>query len=495
MLYLQRWWTSRKPGATSVPYSLHGYLDLSSLLSNLTDGTSFASLFVEIFPSNKKTGIFRMSDATIPISAAPPISETSRRQIVWSSVIGTTVEWYDFLIYGTAAALVFNKLFFPSFDPIVGTIAAFGSYAVGFLARPLGGIIFGHFGDKIGRKAMLSMTIMIMGIGTFLIGCLPTYGQVGILAPILLIALRLVQGIGIGGEWGGAVLMVVESVPDKQRGFFGSLVQLGYPLGVILSIGAFAWATTLPEADFLSWGWRLPFLASAILVVIGLFIRLRLQETPAFTKVQRDHAVARMPVMEILTQHTKTFITAVGLKVSEIAYVSIVTVFSISYVTTKLGMPRSVILNGILYAAIIELFTIPLFGWLSDKYGRKTLFTIACIFSIGFAFPMFWLFETRDPMLISFTVAIAMSLGQGIMFGTGAAWMSELFDARLRYTGASLGFQVGAALSGGFTPLIAAALLASFGATWPISVYLIVLACITLTAVYFARETAGVKIS
>ncbi|KQP05555.1 MFS transporter [Methylobacterium sp. Leaf93] len=419
------------------------------------------------------------------------VSLADRRQIVWSSVIGTTVEWYDFLIYGTASALVFNKLFFPSIDPVVGTIAAFGSYAVGFLARPLGGIVFGHFGDKIGRKAMLSLTIIIMGLGTFLIGCLPTYSQIGVWAPILLVTLRLVQGIGIGGEWGGAVLMVVESVPAHRRGFFGSIVQLGYPLGVILSIGAFALAGLMPESEFLSWGWRLPFLASALLVGVGLFIRLRLHETPSFQRVKQRSAVSKIPVVEILTEHPRTFLKAVGLKVSEIAYVSIVTVFSISYVTGKLGLPRSVILNGILVAAIIELFTIPVFGWLSDRYGRRTLFVVACLFSIVFAFPLFQLLDTRDPTIITLTVAVALSFGQGIMFGTGAAWMSELFDARLRYSGASLGFQVGAALSGGFTPLIAAALLTwSSGATWPISVYLIVLACVTLVAAFLSPETA-----
>lgn len=419
------------------------------------------------------------------------VSLADRRQIVWSSVIGTTVEWYDFLIYGTASALVFNKLFFPSIDPVVGTIAAFGSYAVGFLARPLGGIVFGHFGDKIGRKGMLSLTIMIMGLGTFLIGCLPTYSQIGVWAPILLVTLRLVQGIGIGGEWGGAVLMVVESVPAHRRGFFGSIVQLGYPLGVILSIGAFALAGLMPEAEFLAWGWRLPFLASAFLVGVGLFIRLRLHETPSFQRVKQRAAVAKIPVVEILTEHPRTFLKAVGLKVSEIAYVSIVTVFSISYVTGQLGLPRSVILNGILIAAIIELFTIPVFGWLSDRYGRRTLFVVACLFSIVFAFPLFQLLDTRDPTVITLTVAVALSFGQGIMFGTGAAWMSELFDARLRYSGASLGFQVGAALSGGFTPLIAAALLTwSSGATWPISVYLIVLACVTLAAAFLSPETA-----
>ncbi|MFE1599143.1 MFS transporter [Methylobacterium sp. ID0610] len=437
-----------------------------------------------------------MVDAALPIDAGAVVVDegvpsADRRQIVWSSVIGTTVEWYDFLIYGTASALVFNKLFFPSFDPLVGTIAAFGSYAVGFLARPLGGIVFGHYGDKIGRKAMLSLTIIIMGLGTFLIGCLPTYAQAGIWAPILLVFLRLVQGIGIGGEWGGAVLMVVESVPPERRGFFGSIVQLGYPLGVISSIGAFALAGLLPEPEFLSWGWRLPFLASAPLIGIGLFIRLRLHETPSFQRVKRQAAVARLPVLEILTEHPRTFLTAVGLKVSEIAYVSVVTVFGISYVTGHLGLPRSVILNGILIAAIIELFTIPAFGWLSDRYGRRTLFTAACLFSIAFAFPLFQLLGTRDPLIITLTVAVAVSFGQGIMFGTGAAWMSELFDARLRYSGASLGFQAGAALSGGFTPLICAALLgAGGGATWPISVYLIALACVTLAATFAAPETA-----
>ena len=438
-----------------------------------------------------------MLDAALPLETtriAEPdaVTAADRRQIVWSSVIGTTVEWYDFLIYGTASALVFNKLFFPSIDPAVGTIAAFGSYAVGFLARPLGGAVFGHFGDRIGRKAMLSLTLMIMGLGTFLIGCLPTYGQIGILAPVLLVALRLVQGIGIGGEWGGAVLMVVESVPPDRRGFFGSVVQLGYPIGVILSIGAFALTGLMPEASFLSWGWRVPFLASAPLVGVGLFIRLRLHETPAFQRIKARAATARLPVMEILTEHPGLFLKAVGLKVSEIAYVSVVTVFSIAYVTGPLGLSRGVILNGILVAAVIELVTIPVFGWLSDRYGRRTLFIAACLFSIAFAFPMFRLLDTRDPTIITLTVAVALSFGQGIMFGTGAAWMSELFEARLRYSGASLGFQVGAALSGGFTPLIAAALLAwSGGATWPISAYLIVLACVTLATTFAAPETAG----
>ena len=412
------------------------------------------------------------------------------RRVVWSSVLGTTVEWYDFLIYGAAAALLFNKLFFPSFSPAVGTIAAFGSYAVGFVGRPLGGAIFGHFGDRIGRKAMLAMTILIMGLGTFLIGCLPTYGQIGIAAPLLLIALRMLQGIGIGGEWGGAVLMVIESVPNDRRGYYGSLVQLGYPLGVISSTGMFALVSKLPQDEFLAWGWRVPFLLSAILVGIGLFIRLRLSETPVFRQVQARHDIAKTPLLEIFTKHRDTFLIAVGLKVSEIAFVSVATVFSITYVTRDLGMPRSTVFNGILLAAVIEIFTIPAFGYLSDRYGRKPLFIAGCLFSILFAFPMFWLFDTRNPLIIAITIAVGVSLGQGIMFGPEATWVAELFAARLRYSGASLGFQIGAALSGGLTPILAAALLAWSGATWSISLYLIALAVITFTATLAAPETA-----
>jgi MHS family shikimate/dehydroshikimate transporter-like MFS transporter len=412
------------------------------------------------------------------------------RRVVWSSVLGSTVEWYDFLVYGTAAALLFNKLFFPSFSPALGTIAAFGSYGVGFVARPLGGAIFGHFGDRIGRKAMLTMTILIMGFGTFLIGCLPTYDQIGIVAPLLLITLRILQGIGIGGEWGGAVLMVIENVPNERRGYYGSLVQLGYPIGVICSTGVFAVASRLPEAQFLTWGWRVPFLLSAILVGIGLFIRLRLEETPVFRQVQARHDVAKIPLLEILAKHPRTFLMAVGLKVSEIAYVSVATVFSITYVTVHLGMSRSAILNGILLAAVIELFTIPAFGWLSDRYGRRPLFVVGCLFSILFAFPMFWLFRTHNAAVIAIAIAVAVSFGQGIMFGPEATWVAELFAARLRYSGASLGFQIGAALSGGLTPVIASALLLWTGATWPISLYLIVVAVVTLTATFAAPETS-----
>ena len=417
------------------------------------------------------------------------------RAIVVASVIGTTVEWYDFLIYGTAAALVFNKLFFPSFDPLMGTLASFATYAVGFVARPFGGAVFGHFGDRAGRKTMLTLTMLIMGAGTFLIGCLPTYGSIGVWAPILLIALRLLQGIGIGGEWGGAVLMVIEHAPAGRRGFYGSLVQVGFPLGIAASTGTFLYMSqAMNEADFLAWGWRLPFLLSALLIALGLFIRLRLQETPAFAQVQRE-GVAKSPLLDVLLHQPRTFLIAVGMKVSEVAWVYVLTVFSIVYATTRLGLPRTLILDGILLAAVAELFTLPLFGALSDRIGRKPIYIAGAVLSAALAFPTFWLLQTRDPTVVVLTLVVVMSLTHGLMFGPQAAYMPELFGTRTRYSGASLGCQVSAALSGGFAPIIAAGLLAWAGATWPISLYLIALAAITLTAVLASRDTAALDIT
>ncbi|WP_315834645.1 MFS transporter [Bradyrhizobium prioriisuperbiae] len=418
------------------------------------------------------------------------------RRIVWSSVIGTAVEWYDFLIYGAATALVFNKLFFPVGNPALATIAAFGTYAVGFLARPLGAAIFGHYGDRIGRKAMLAMTIVIMGLGTFLIGLLPTYEQIGIAAPILLVILRFLQGIGIGGEWGGAVLMVVENAPVKQRGFFGSMVQVGNPIGNLAAIGVFAIATQLPESDFLIWGWRIPFLLSIVLIAVALYIRLKLEETPAFVQLKAKNEVAPMPIVEIFRHYRRPFFTAVGLKISEIAYASIAGVFVISYATTQLGLPRATILSGVFWASFVALFTIPLFGWISDRVGRKIMFYASCLFCMLFAFPLFWLLDTKNPAIVTATVVVAISCGQMVMFGIGAPWYSELFTARLRYSGASLGFQVGAAISGGLSPLIAASLLNwSGGATWPISLFLIACALVTMIATRAAPEMAGKELT
>jgi MHS family shikimate/dehydroshikimate transporter-like MFS transporter len=432
----------------------------------------------------------------IGATVLPTHTTSGTRTALWkvtlSSVVGTAIEWYDFMIYATATGLVFNKLFFPTGNSSVSTIVAFATYAIGFLARPFGAAIFGHYGDKLGRKAMLSATIVIMGVGTFLIGLLPTYDQIGIAAPLLLVLLRFLQGIGLGGEWGGAVLMVVENAPIRHRGLFGSMVQIGNPIGNLAAIGMFALVSTLPEAELMAWGWRIPFLISIALVAFGVFIRMSLSESPAFEAVRTSGSVARMPLAEILASHRRPLLVAIGLKVSEIAYASIAGVFVIAYATGRLGLSRSLILTALLYASCVALVSIPVFGWLSDRIGRRVMFTASCVFSIAFAFPLFWLLATRDPLTITLTLVAAISFGQMVGFGVGAPWYSELFPARLRYSGASLGFQVGAALSGGLSPLIAASLIAwSGGATWPISVYLIFCACLTLVAVAFASETSN----
>lgn len=432
--------------------------------------------------------------AGVPVSsvaAAPP----KLSQIVWASVFGTIIEWYDFLIYGTAAALVFNKLFFPTLDPMTGTLAAFGSYAVGFVARPLGGAIFGHYGDRLGRKAMLTLTMLIMGIGTFLIGCLPTYSQIGIWAPILLVVLRLLQGIGVGGEWGGAVLMVVEFAPKGQRGFYGSLVQIGFPAGIAASTATFLILAMLPEADFLAWGWRLPFLASAALIAVGLFVRLRLAETPAFSKVKEEQAVARVPLVDLISNNGRSLLIAIGLKVSEVAWVYMLTVFSIIYATGKLGLSRTQILDAILIAAVLEFATMPLFGWMSDKVGRRPMYLAGSAISAVCAFVVFWLLDMRNPVIVVLTIAVVMSLTHAMMFGPQGAFLPELFGTRVRYSGASIGCQVAAALSGGFAPIIATGLLGWTGQTWPISLFLAALAVITFIATLAAVETRDLDIT
>jgi MFS transporter, MHS family, shikimate and dehydroshikimate transport protein len=414
-------------------------------------------------------------------------------RIAWASTIGTIIEWYDFLIYGTAAALVFNKLFFPTLDPLAGTLAAFATYAVGFGARPLGGIIFGHYGDRLGRKAMLMLTMLIMGVGTFLIGCLPTYGQIGIWAPVLLIALRVLQGIGVGGEWGGAVLMVIEHAPPGKRGLYGSLVQIGFPAGIAASTGTFLFLTMLPETSFLWWGWRVPFLISAVLVAVGLFIRLRIAETPAFEKLQDEQNVSPIPLAELIANHKRELLISVGLKVSEVAWVYIMTVFIIAY-GTSIGLPKPLILNSILVAALLEFVTMPLFGWASDNVGRRAMFIAGSLMSAACAFAVFALLDTKNPMVVMLSIAVIVSLTHATMFGPEAAYLPELFGTKTRYTGCSVGCQVAAAVSGGLAPVVATGLLGWTGATWPISVYLVVLAGISLVSALASAETKDLNL-
>jgi MHS family shikimate/dehydroshikimate transporter-like MFS transporter len=425
---------------------------------------------------------------TAPL-AVKVVPKQGIRSVVFASSIGTIIEWYDFLIYGMAAALVFNKLFFPNVDPLLGTLAALGSYAVGFLARPLGGALFGYFGDRMGRKSILMITLVLMGLGTFLIGLLPTYAQAGIWAPIMLITLRFIQGLGLGGEWGGAAVMVLEHAPKHRRGFYGSLVQVGFPLGLVIATLVFGAVSRMPEEDILSWGWRVPFLVSAVLIVVGIFIRSNVTESPVFEQMKAAQTISRNPLMDVIRKHPKSFLVAIGLKISEVSWVYMLTVFVVVYATGTLKLPKALILDAILIAAIVEVVTIPLFGFLSDVIGRRPLYFIGAIFTLGFAFPLFWLLDLRTPEAIILTIVVAMSMGHGLMFAPEATYFPELFGANVRYTGASFGFQVAAAIGGGLSPILATALVAYMGGTAGVSIMLIGLALITLLAACFARET------
>jgi MHS family shikimate/dehydroshikimate transporter-like MFS transporter len=386
---------------------------------------------------------------------------------------------------------VFNKAFFPTFDPLASTLAALGTYAVGFLARPLGGALFGHFGDRLGRKSMLVLTLFIMGLSTFFIGLLPTYASIGVFAPILLIVLRIVQGIGLGGEWGGASLMVLEHAPADRRGFYASFVQIGFPIGLVMASLVFGLVAKLPEADFASYGWRIPFLISIVLLGVGTFVRSQVPETPVFEELKKRDGLSKNPVAEAVGQNTRTFLISVGLKLSEVSWVYMLTVFVVGYATGKLGLPKPMILDAVMYAALSELVSLPLFGWLSDKIGRRPLFILGALFTIAFAFPLFWMVESKSVVLIFAAIMIAMNFGHAMMFGPESAYFPELFGSRVRYSGASFGFQVSAALGGGFSPIIATAMVGYFGGTWGVSMMMIVLALITLAAALAARDTRG----
>jgi MHS family shikimate/dehydroshikimate transporter-like MFS transporter len=439
-------------------------------------------------------GIFNQQEASMTMTAAAPIAGLERAKInsvVFASCLGTIIEWYDFLIYATAAALVFNKAFFPTFDPLAGTLAALGSYAVGFLARPLGGALFGHFGDRLGRKSMLVLTLFIMGLSTFCIGLLPTYASVGVLAPILLILLRIIQGIGLGGEWGGASLMVLEHAPADKRGFYTSFVQIGFPVGLVLATLVFTLVSKLPEADFAAYGWRIPFLVSIVLLAIGTFVRSRVPETPVFEHLKARSGLSNNPVGEVVGKNGRAFLIAVGLKLSEVSWVYMLTVFVVVYATSKLGLPKPLMLDAVLYAALLELISLPLFGWLADSIGRRPLYILGALFTILFAFPLFWMLESRSTALIFTAVMIAMNFGHGMMFGPESCYFPELFGSRVRYSGASFGFQLSAAIGGGFAPIIATAMVGYFGGTTGVSIMMIGLALITLAAALGAPETRG----
>ena len=416
-------------------------------------------------------------------AAAPSHGEI--RKVAFASFIGTAIEWYDFFLYGTAASLVFPALFFPDFSETAGTLLALSTYAVGFVARPVGGIVFGHYGDRIGRKSMLVLSLLVMGVATALIGFLPTFAQIGVLAPLLLVTLRFAQGIGVGGEWGGAVLMAVEHAPRGRRGFYGSWPQMGVPAGLFSGTLVFLAATTyLPEA----WGWRVPFLLSFALIAVGLFIRLRLLESPAFSQVKESGTEANMPIIDVLRTYPKNVLLAMGMRFAENGTFYITTVFVLTYITATLGLEQGVGLRGVIIASAIGLITIPFFGALSDRVGRRPVYLFGAVFSILFALPFFWLLNTEASPLIWLAIILGFNVGHDAMYGPQAAFFSELFGTRVRYSGASLGYQLASVLAGGFAPLIAVALLAAYG-YGAVAAYMAAMALLTTVSVILAAET------
>ncbi|KAB2333116.1 MHS family MFS transporter [Cytobacillus depressus] len=411
------------------------------------------------------------------------------KKVLIASLIGSSIEWFDYFLYGTVAALVFNQMFFHSNDPTVGLMLAYASFALAFFIRPIGGVIFSHIGDRIGRKKTLVLTLSLMGGATVLMGFLPTYNSIGVAAPILLIILRLIQGIGLGGEWGGALLLAVEYAPKEKRGFYGSIPQMGVTIGMLLGTLALSIMTLLPENEFLTWGWRVPFILSALLVFFGLWIRKGIDETPSFKKAKEKGEIAEVPFLETMRTHWKEVLIAIGAKVVETAPFYIFGTFIVSYATTQLGFSRTVTLNAVTIATIVTTLLIPIMGKLSDKIGRKKLYVGGTVLMMLYAFPYFWLLHQQS----AFLLIVATILGLGIIWAPITAVLgtmfSEIFKSNVRYTGISLGYQIGAAVAGGTAPLVATALLAAYGNSYvPVALYIILAALISLIAVSAVRD-------
>ncbi|WP_286481837.1 MFS transporter [Ignatzschineria indica] len=410
------------------------------------------------------------------------------RKVLIASLTGSVIEWFDFFLYGTVAALVFNQIFFVSDDPAIGLILSYASFALTFFIRPFGGVLFSHIGDRIGRKKTLVLTLSLMGIATMAIGLLPSYHTIGIWAPILLIFFRLLQGIGIGGEWGGALLLAVEYAPKEKRGFFGSVPQVGIPIGMVLGTLVLSLMTLLPDEQFLEWGWRIPFILSALLVVLGFWIRNGIDETPTFKAVQKEGKVPKMPIIDTLRYHWREVLIAIGAKFVETAPFYIFSTFIVSYATLNLGFSKTITLTAVMVASVITSILIPIMGAFSDRVGRKKLYVVGTIVMILYMFPYFWMVNQDSVLLL----VIATILGLGVIWAPITAvlgtFFSEIFAPEIRYTGVTLGYQIGAALAGGTAPLIAVTFLSYFDSYVPIAIYIMLTGVISLVAIAFAKN-------
>jgi MHS family shikimate/dehydroshikimate transporter-like MFS transporter len=403
-------------------------------------------------------------------------SEKSRaRKAALGSFVGAVVDWYDFLLYGIVAAIIFNHEFFPQISPAMGTLAAFGTFGVGFLFRPLGGFIFGHYGDRLGRKRMLVLTVMMMGLSTALIGFLPTFATIGWWAPALLVLLRAIQGFAVGGEWGGAALMAVESAPEKKKAFYSSGVQVGYGVGLILATGIVSiLSQTMDNETFRTWGWRIPFVFSVVLVLIGLWVRSSMEESKEFVeKVEKTHHRARLPIVEALLKHPKSFLLIIALRLAELFTMYIVTAFALSYSTSNLGMPRQFFLNIGLLVGVVSVITIPCFALLADRFGRRRIYIIGALVGLLSAVPFFLALDARSTLWIVVFAVMLANVAHDMVVSVQQPMFTELFGTEYRYSGAGVGYQVASVVGGGFTPFIAVGLVSLAGGSWhPVAGYL-----------------------
>ena len=421
----------------------------------------------------------------------PPVTANTPRRVALASAIGTTIEWYDFYLYATATALVFNQLFFPSISPTAGTLAAFATYAAGFGARPIGAVISGHLGDRLGRKTVLVGALLIMGLATTAIGLLPSYATIGVAAPVLLVVLRLLQGLAVGGEWAGAAILAVEHAPPRRRGFFGSFTQLGSPAGMLLATGSFFLVRTVAGNEaFLDWAWRLPFLASVLLVIVGLVIRLRIEDAPEFVALREQGALARLPVVEVLRAAPRNVVITIGLRLSQIALFVLLTTYGLTYIAGALGKASNAGLLAVVVSSAIGLATTPLWAILSDRVGRRSPYLFGVVAGVVALALFFLAVGTESTVLVVLAMVLGINVAHDAMYGPQAAWFAELFDTRVRYSGASLGYGIGSVIAGGFAPLVAAALVAATGSFWPVVGLFAVVSVLTGIAAILGRETA-----
>lgn len=416
-------------------------------------------------------------------------------KVIFAGSVGTVFEWYDFFIYNLAAVLIFNQIFFPNIEPTWSLIVSMMSYAVGVIARPLGGIIYGVIGDKFGRKKMLITTMLLMGVSTFLIGLLPTYTQIGIWAPIALIFLRICQGIGLGGEWGGAAILIQEHSPSDRRGFYSSFIQLGLPIGMLLASGVFALLSwNLTDSQILEWGWRIPFLISAVLVLIGAHVRSRIPETPVFLNNVKTHRLSDSPLKDLLLKHPKILLKGITLKLTESAWFFIVTSFIVGYAATKFNIPKKELLPVLMIANSISIVWTLVVGYLSDIVGRKFIFYAGSLFTVLFSFPLFYLVETGEFNLIALSIIIGQCIGSTTMFAILSSYLPEIFPSQVRGTGSSLSFQVGAAIGGGVLPVLAAYAVGYFGSNFAVACALALFGIATFITTYYTRETYKIDV-